>query len=144
MEREPECKMCLWLEKVENEEEPLLISHLQVSTAILSRDQFFLGYTLIIYNEHITDLDQLSEEKRIKYSGDMMKVAKAIDEAFGPDKMSYELLGEKESHLQWHIIPRRKSNSLEMNKPIWEQDHQPKRLPEKEYYRIIRKIKANL
>jgi diadenosine tetraphosphate (Ap4A) HIT family hydrolase len=130
--------------KVEDEEEPLLISPLQVSTAILSRDQFFLGYTLLIYNEHITDLEQLSEENRIKYSGDMMRVAKAIDKAFGPDKMSYELLGEKESHLQWHVIPRRKSDSLEIDRPIWEQDYQPKRLPEKEYRRIIRKIKANL
>ena len=37
----------------------------------------------------------------------MTLVAKAVHTAFGAEKMNYELLGNGETHLHWHLFPRK-------------------------------------
>ncbi len=37
----------------------------------------------------------------------MAIVAKAVSNAFGAEKMNYELLGMGDAHLHWHLFPRR-------------------------------------
>ena len=36
----------------------------------------------------------------------MSVVAEAVAKAFGAKKMNYELLGNGDSHLHWHLFPR--------------------------------------
>lgn len=49
----------------------------------------------------------------------MSLVAEAVYRSFSPNKINYELLGNTDSHLHWHIIPRRKIDILN-KKSIWE------------------------
>ena len=37
----------------------------------------------------------------------MSIVAEAVSKAFGADKMNYELLGNGDTHLHWHLFPRK-------------------------------------
>lgn len=37
----------------------------------------------------------------------MSVVAEAVSNAFGADKMNYELLGNGDTHLHWHLFPRK-------------------------------------
>ena len=36
----------------------------------------------------------------------MSVVAEAVAKAFGAEKMNYELLGNGDTHLHWHLFPR--------------------------------------
>ena len=36
----------------------------------------------------------------------MSIVAEAVSNAFGAEKMNYELLGNEDTHLHWHLFPR--------------------------------------
>ena len=36
----------------------------------------------------------------------MAQVAEAVFRAFAPRKLNYELLGNSEAHLHWHLFPR--------------------------------------
>lgn len=48
----------------------------------------------------------------------MSEVAEAVFIAFKPEKLNYELLGNTEKHLHWHIFPRHKDDPLP-KVPIW-------------------------
>lgn len=46
------------------------------------------------------------------FLNEMSLVAEAVYNAFGPDKLNYELLGQGENvHMHWHIFPRRKGDT---------------------------------
>ena len=42
----------------------------------------------------------------MKYLEEMALVAQAVQNTFGAKKMNYELLGNGDSHLYWHLFPR--------------------------------------
>jgi diadenosine tetraphosphate (Ap4A) HIT family hydrolase len=140
-----ECYFCKLLDVSRRESIPRWIADLQVSTAILEGNQICRGYTILVYNKaHATELFQLEKEDRIAYLEDLNKVARAIYDAYHPHKMNYELLGNIVPHLHWHIIPRRKTDSIELHWPIWGKDYTKKTLPDEEYQKIIEEIRAHL
>ena len=42
----------------------------------------------------------------MKFLEEMSMVAEAVSKAFGAEKMNYELLGNGDTHLHWHLFPR--------------------------------------
>jgi diadenosine tetraphosphate (Ap4A) HIT family hydrolase len=50
---------------------------------------------------------------------DLRTSASAIYQTVKPDHMNYELLGNSNPHLHWHIIPRYKTDPR-WGQPIWE------------------------
>lgn len=48
----------------------------------------------------------------------MAQVAKAVYFAFHPDKLNYELLGNGDPHMHWHIFPRYKTDP-NFKSPVW-------------------------
>jgi len=141
-----ECEICQLVADVNDPSNPrssFRITEMAVSVAVLSSDQFFKGYTLVAYKEHITELYQLSPDKRGEYCEEMIKIANALDKAFRPDKMNYELLGNQQAHMHWHLIPRYKDDGL-WGLPIWVQRHEKKMLADKEYQELIERISPYL
>jgi diadenosine tetraphosphate (Ap4A) HIT family hydrolase len=123
----------------------LWISDLRVSSAILSRNQICRGYTILIYNKgHYTELFELSLEDRAAFAEDLAQISRAIHDAFRPDKMNYELLGNVVPHLHWHIIPRKAADPIELHWPIWGKDYAKLQLTDEEYQETIQKIRAFL
>lgn len=49
---------------------------------------------------------QLEPSVKIKFLEEMSIVAEAVSKAFGAEKMNYELLGNGDTHLHWHLFPR--------------------------------------
>lgn len=42
----------------------------------------------------------------MKFMEEMSVVAEAVSKAFGAEKMNYELLGNGDTHVHWHLFPR--------------------------------------
>lgn len=88
------------------------------SVALLGPWQFYHGYCLLISRRHATELSQLEEAERRAFLAEMCTLARAIEEAFQPQKLNYELLGNQVPHLHWHLFPRYR-NDPERLKPVW-------------------------
>ena len=66
----------------------------------------FKGYTLFLCKEHKTELFDLAPDRKLAFLEEMSLVAEAAAKAFGAEKMNYELLGNGDTHLHWHLFPR--------------------------------------
>lgn len=109
----------------------------------LNRDQYFPGYCFVYTKEHVTELFHLDEAVRNQVMAEVNAVAKALYEAFRPDKINYELLGNMAPHMHWHIVPRSAADPL-WPRPHWSEPHQELILSLEETARRIELIKSRL
>jgi diadenosine tetraphosphate (Ap4A) HIT family hydrolase len=119
------------------------VALLPTAVAVLGHDQFYPGYTLVIARRHARELYHLPEAESAAYFQDMLRVARAIDRAFSPAKMNYELLGNTVAHLHWHLFPRY-ADDPNPTRPVWEHDHPPRTPSDAEGARTIDAIRRHL
>ena len=126
-------------------QEAIWIAQLSISTLSLYRDQRFRGYCLLRFDAwDATNLDTLSGEEYQAFMQDLRTASKAIRSAVTPDHMNYELLGNMDPHLHWHIIPRYKTDPR-WGYPIWEgRKTEWEVLTDEEYERLIEQIQSQL
>lgn len=101
------CDICKTIEKSLNGENPYFVRELKTGIVILGRNQHFYGYTLFICKKHATELYELKPDFQAEYLREMVLVAKAVSKAFCADKMNYECLGNGDTHLHFHLFPRK-------------------------------------
>lgn len=87
---------------------PYFVRELETGYVVIGDNQHFYGYTLFLYKYHgnKTELFRLDTKERIKFLEEMTLVSEAVSKAFGAEKMNYELLGNGDTHLHWHLYPR--------------------------------------
>ena len=112
------CEICKKIISFKNTNNEHFICELKTGFVVLSEIQFYKGYTLFICKKHATELHQLPSIFISQYLNEMALVAKAVWKTFKPSKLNYELLGNSEAHMHWHIIPRYKKDPKK-NHPIW-------------------------
>jgi diadenosine tetraphosphate (Ap4A) HIT family hydrolase len=110
------CAICQWVTELPTS--PFLIKEFSTGYAVLSKYQYNKGYVLFLYKKHITELHQLKDRERKRFLYEMSLVAKAIFKTVKPAKMNYELLGNTEPHLHWHLIPRYRGEKFS-DSPVW-------------------------
>ena len=113
-----ECPFCLKLAHVDSLSREELVWQFPHSIALLGPWQYYLGYCILVARRHASELNQLSESERIAYFNEMCWLAKAIEAAFHPRKLNYELLGNQVPHLHWHLFPRYDHDPDVLN-PVW-------------------------
>ena len=103
------CFICDRIEMIKNGTNPYFVKELETGYVVIGDNQHFYGYTLFLYKIHgdKTELFHLDKSERQKFMEEMTMVAQAVQNAFGAEKINYELLGNGEAHLHWHIYPRR-------------------------------------
>lgn len=104
------CVICDRIQKIKNGTNPYFVKELETGYVVLGDYQHFKGYTLFLCKEHVTELFHLDRSIRSKYLEEMVLVAQATSKAFGADKMNYELLGNGDTHLHWHLFPRKEGD----------------------------------
>lgn len=102
---------------IKDETNPYFVAELETGYVVIGDHQLFHGYTLFLCKQHKTELHFLDENFKNKFLIEMSKVSEAVYNAFHPDKLNYELLGNGDSHLHWHIFPRRESDKVKG--PVW-------------------------
>ncbi len=99
---------------------PALIAELDTGWAILSDNQFWPGYSLLIAKEPVTELHELAPAARARLLGEMAQLAEAVHRVVRPHKLNYEALGNIVHHLHWHVFPRR-ADETDPKAPVWAQ-----------------------
>lgn len=100
------CLICERIKMIKNNTNPWFVKELETGYVVIGDNQHFKGYSLFLYKEHKTELFQLENAKKVQFLEEMSVVAEAVAKAFGAEKMNYELLGNGDSHLHWHLFPR--------------------------------------
>lgn len=100
------CFICDRIEMIKNSTNPYFVKELETGYVVIGDNQHFKGYTLFLCKEHKNELFHLDRKYKMKFMEEMSIVAQAVSKAFGAEKMNYELLGNGETHLHWHLFPR--------------------------------------
>lgn len=121
------CLVCQRIKKIIEGENRYFVRELETGYVVLGDFQRIKGYTLFLCKEHTTEIHFLEAAFRKKFLYEMSLVAEAVYNAFEPDKLNYELLGQGEGvHMHWHIFPRRAGDTPKPG-PVWQ-------LPKEELY----------
>ena len=100
------CLICERIRMINEGTNPWFVKELETGYVVIGDHQHFKGYTIFLCKEHKSELFQLDRATRLRFLEEMSIVAEAAANAFGAEKMNYELLGNGDSHLHWHLFPR--------------------------------------
>ncbi len=112
------CFLCERIDEIKNGTNPYIVAELETGYLLVGDFQYFRGYTIFAAKEHKEELHELDAQTRTKFLVEMSQVAEAAFRAFKPEKMNYELLGNKVRHMHWHLFPRY-ANDPAAEGPIW-------------------------
>ena len=99
------------------------IADLGLSKAYLHEDQFFPGWTVVVFKRHATELFHLAPTERIQLMEEVNLVAKTLAQDYEARKINYELLGNQLPHIHWHVIPRLANDPAPLE-PVWRIQHE--------------------
>ena len=75
--------------------------------AYLVRRDIQRGLTIVVFRgRHVVEPTELSDEEAATYGREVLRVGRAIEVAFSPVKLNYDVLGNSAPHLHTHIVPR--------------------------------------
>ena len=142
------CMICDRINMIKEGTNPWFVKELETGYVVIGDNQHFRGYTLFLCKEHKTELFQLDYSTKIKFLEEMSIVAEAVAKAFNAEKMNYELLGNGDTHIHWHLFPR-VSGDLENygnngKGPVWwypmEKMYSPDNRPKEEELKSMKTI----
>ncbi len=84
--------------------------------AVLGDSQFLRGYSLLLADPVVPDLNSLDSQKRTQYLLDMAILGDALLEVTGAYRINYEILGNLDAALHAHVIPRYRTEPEDMRK----------------------------
>jgi diadenosine tetraphosphate (Ap4A) HIT family hydrolase len=88
-----------------------LIMPLDVSTFYLNRDQTHPGRSIVALNWHVDELFDLTSEFRAAFINDVARAAEILKAYTGAEKINYGIYGDTVSHLHFHLVPKKTSDT---------------------------------
>ncbi|MBE6023773.1 MAG: HIT family protein [Cellulosilyticum sp.] len=147
------CLVCDRIEMIRQGKNPYFVRETKTGYIVIGDHQHFKGYTLFLCKEHKIELHELDETYKMLFLKEMSLVAEAVQKAFNADKMNYELLGNGDTHLHWHLFPRKEGDLGEYGNvgkgPVWwyprEKMYDKSNCPnDKELYSMKEKLELEL
>ena len=86
--------------------DPRVIASLPSGWAIFGERQFVYGYTLLLPDPVVPDLNSLGAQERAQFLSDMTRIGDALLEVTGALRINYAIFGNLEPALHAHIVPR--------------------------------------
>lgn len=119
------------------------IGPLSVSTLYLFKEQTHRGRCVVAYRGHVNELFELPDAELVAFTRDVARAAKAMKEAFAPNKINYGAYSDKLPHLHMHLVPKYEGGAA-WGTPFEMMPASKKLLTEAEYAELIAAIKAKL
>jgi len=113
-----DCLICNRIQQIKEGKNRYFVKELPSGYVVIGDHQYYHGYTLLLSKIHKNELHKLGKKTRLQYLKDMGTISEAVYKAFKPKKLNYELLGNTDEHLHWHIFPRY-SDDPKPDVPIW-------------------------
>ncbi len=117
------CVICDRIRMIEENSNPYFVKELETGYVVIGDNQHFQGYALFLCKEHKTELFHLDNSTKMRFLEEMSIVAEAVSNAFDAEKMNYELFGNGDTHLHWHLFPRKSGDLGEYGNrgkgPVW-------------------------
>jgi diadenosine tetraphosphate (Ap4A) HIT family hydrolase len=111
------------VEEAQQGKNPFVICRMPSGWAVLGDTQILPGYSILLFDPVVADLNALSMEERGIFLRDMSVIGDALLEVTGAALINYEILGNADRALHAHIIPRYSDEPNETRrKPIWFSD----------------------
>ena len=99
---------------------PTVICKMPSGWAVLGDSQFITGYTLLLPNPVVDDLNELAGSQRTNFLNDMALIGDALLKHTDAYRINYEILGNSDPALHAHIFPRYKSEPEHFRqRPVW-------------------------
>ena len=114
----PDCPFCRKLADLAALGADEVVWRFPHSVALLGPWQYYHGYCVLASRRHARELSDLGDDERRTYLDEMCLLARAIERAFAPHKLNYELLGNQVPHLHWHLFPRSADDPARLA-PVW-------------------------
>lgn len=77
------------------------------SDAYLVRADVQRGLSMVVWRgRHVVEPTELSDAEAAAYGREVLAVGQALQDAFAPIKINYNVLGNSVPHLHTHIVPR--------------------------------------
>ena len=96
-------------ERVEQTREgknPTVICRMPSGWAVLGDTQFLRGYSLLLPDPVVPDLNALDTDNRTRFLLDMALIGDALLEVTGAARINYSIFGNSDAALHAHITPR--------------------------------------
>lgn len=77
-----------------------------MSCAFLLREQTYRGRCLVVYKDHVNNLNGSSDEERNAFMSDIARVTRVMQKVLNPEKISYGTYSDKLSRLHFHLVPK--------------------------------------
>jgi diadenosine tetraphosphate (Ap4A) HIT family hydrolase len=91
--------------------------------AVLGDPQILPGYSLLLPDPVVPDLNALAGPARAAYLDDMVRLGDAVLHVTGAARINYEILGNVEPALHAHVIPRFASEPADRRRTaVWLHD----------------------
>lgn len=102
---------------------PKAIARVSSGWVVLGDVQFLRGYSLLLPDPVVRDLNALDRAGREAYLYEMSVVGDALMKITDAHRINYEILGNTEGALHAHIFPRYRSEPEELRRiPVWSYD----------------------
>jgi diadenosine tetraphosphate (Ap4A) HIT family hydrolase len=99
---------------------PTVICRMPSGWAVLGDAQFLRGYSLLLADPVVSDLNALDEERRRLYLRDMAILGDALLETTDAYRINYEILCNTEPALHAHVLPRYQTEPEALRRgPVW-------------------------
>lgn len=86
--------------------DPCVIARLFSGWAVFGERQFVRGYTLLLPDPVVPNLNSLGARERIAFLSDMSRLGDALLKVTGAVRINYAIFGNQEPALHAHVIPR--------------------------------------
>lgn len=132
-----DCEYCgfgLWL--------PIL--RLVESEIGLYNDSRFAGRCIVTMRDHFEQINEVPSSKLVFFMQDIQCCVDAIKRATGCDRVNVAILGNAESHVHAHLIPRRPNDEPLPRKAPWEDPRPKDLLSRNEEQKLMRSIREHL
>ena len=114
----------------------------EVADAYLTRADIQRGLTVVVWRgRHVAEPTELTDAEAAAYGREVLRVGRALERAFAPVKLNYDLLGNSVPHLHTHVVPRYADDP----RPGWPfpfPDPEPPPMPDERLRRDVEALRA--
>ncbi|MEV5000374.1 HIT family protein [Nocardioides sp. LML1-1-1.1] len=114
---------------------------MSASSAGLYDDARFAGRLIVSLGQHFDHLDDVPEDLLARFMSDVSRASRTLRLVLSVDRVNVAVLGNQESHVHAHLIPRRRTDADPTTAP-WQDPRPRQRLASHEHSELVALLRS--